>query len=86
MKSHSFNGRRYRIYTGAKDGFCDPPKNKELELHIFANLRTRNGLITAIHESLHAENENWSEDCVDRMSKEIGKFLWRLGYRLKRSK
>ena len=81
MKSHKFNGRKYKIYVGAKDGFCDSPKNKELELHLFANLRTKTGLITAVHEALHAENENWSEEYVDRVSKEIGSFLWRLGYR-----
>ena len=86
MRCHTFNGRKYKICTEALDGFCDTPKSKDLELHIFADLKTKEGLVTAIHESLHAENENWTEEYVDRVSKEIGGFLWRLGYRIKRSK
>lgn len=83
MNSHSFNGRKYRICTEKLDGFCDVPKSKDLELHIFADLKTKDGLITAIHEALHAENENWTEEYVGRVSKEIGGFLWRLGFRMK---
>jgi hypothetical protein len=47
------------------------------------SLKTKNGLVTAIHEALHAENWSKDEDTVDRVSKEIGTFLWRLGYRWK---
>lgn len=81
IRSHIFNGRRYQIHTEAIDGICDDPKTKKLELHVFANLGTKKGLRVAIHEALHAENGNLTEDTVDRISNEIGSFLWRLGYR-----
>jgi hypothetical protein len=81
MRTHSFNGQRFEIFTAPLDGLCDIPKDRNLELHIFADLKTRNGLITVIHEALHAENENWTEAYVDRVSKDIGRFLWRLGFR-----
>jgi hypothetical protein len=81
MKTHSFNGRRFEIMVGPKDGICDKPGSNDLTLAIFADLKTKNGLETAVHEALHAENPNWTEDFVSRLGKEIGGFLWRLGYR-----
>ena len=81
VKTHTFNGRRYLITVKSlADGYCDT-YNKERELIICAKLKTKNGLITAIHEALHAECWTASEDTVDRVSKEIGTFLWRLGFR-----
>lgn len=82
MKTHVFNGRRFRIILGPHDGLCDASKDKELELYIFAGLNTKRGLITAIHEALHAEDNNLPEKSVEKVSKEIGGFLWRLGYRV----
>lgn len=84
MKTHVFNGRRFRIILGPHDGLCDTSKDKELELYIFADLDTKRGLITAIHEALHAEDNNLSEKPVEKVSREIGSFLWRLGYRIKK--
>jgi hypothetical protein len=86
MKTQTFNGRSYSICTEPLDGLCDVPTGGGLELHVFADLKKKDGLITAVHEALHAENPNWPEDYVDRMGREIGTFLWRLGYRMKRSK
>lgn len=83
VRTHSFNGRRYKIYVReAPDGMCDR-KPKEMGLYIFTNLRTCNGLITALHEALHAENHAATEESIDRISTEVGTFLWRLGYRWK---
>jgi hypothetical protein len=52
---------------------------------IFLNsaLSPQKFLIIAIHEALHAENPHWSEETVDIASKNVGRFLWRLGYRRK---
>lgn len=38
-------------------------------------------LITLLHECLHASNWDKSEKVVDRTAVDIGKLLWRLGYR-----
>ena len=83
VRTHKFNGRRYKIYVHPPvDGQCTTYK-VERELWIMAHPRTKNGLVTALHESLHAENWAASEEVVDRVSREIGDFLWRLGYRWK---
>ena len=81
VKTHTFNGRKYKIIVSPPlDGQCTTYKS-ERELWIMESLKTRNGLITAIHESLHAENWAAKEETVVRVSSEIGDFLWRLGYR-----
>ena len=81
VKTHTFNGRNYKIIVSPPlDGQCTIYK-PERELWIMESLKTRNGLITAIHESLHAERWSEKEETIERVSKEIGNFLWRLGYR-----
>jgi len=87
VKTHTFNGRKYKIHVDpGLDGWCDQFKCNVHELHLLRDMSTRAGLITAIHEALHAENWSETEDTIDRVSKEIGTFLWRLGYRLNPSK
>lgn len=81
VKTHTFNDRKYKIKIDQIDGDCDTYKLNERYLCVFADMDTRNGLISTIHESLHAENWAATENIVDRVSKEIGNFLWRLGYR-----
>jgi hypothetical protein len=82
VRTHTFNGVRYRIIVKSLDGMCVNSSKGEddHELYIF-DIRDKDGLITAIHEAMHASDFNMSEKKVDRMSKEIGRFLWRLGFR-----
>lgn len=81
VKTHIFNGRKYKIKIRQLDGECDTYSLNERYLCVYADMNTRNGLISTIHESLHAENWAETEGVVDRVSREIGSFLWRLGYR-----
>jgi hypothetical protein len=83
IRTHTFNGRKYKIDidTGV-DGWCDQYACNELMIHILADLGTQKGLITVIHEALHAEDWKAGEGTVERVSSEIGRFLWRLGYRI----
>ena len=83
IRTHSFNGKRYRIFAGPVDGLCfrSDKKEKDYELYLLYPLREKNGFITALHEAIHAFDFNMPEEKVDRMSKEIGTFLWRIGYR-----
>jgi len=83
VKTHTFNGRKYKIDIDSIDGNCDQYACNERYLSIYADLKTQTGLITAVHESLHACNWAKTEDIVDNVSKDIGRFLWRLGYRIK---
>ena len=80
MNTHTFNGRTYKITIGDLDGLCDT-YNKERELIIMADLSTRNGLETAIHESLHALKWSASEGTVEVSAHDLARFLWRLNYR-----
>ena len=82
VRTHQFNGRKYKIYVHEPlDGWCDQYKCNERAIHLMTPLNTRNGLITVIHESLHASDWRQSEKAVDRVSKEVGRLLWRMGYR-----
>ena len=84
LKTHTFNGRRYNIViTDPLDGSCATYK-PERELCIMAPLETKNGLITAVHEALHALNWRSKEGEVEQAGKELGTFLWRLGFRLQK--
>jgi len=85
IKTHIFNRKKYKIFICPFDGLCDtaPQKDGSLSLYILVDLSTKDGLITAVHEALHAEDGGMSESKVDKMANEIGGFLWRLGFRLK---
>lgn len=82
VRTHTFNGRKYKIEIGEErlDGFCDQYKDEKI-LSIWVDLDTKNGLITAIHEAMHAVNWAKNEKTVDSCSVDIGNFLWRLGFR-----
>ena len=82
VKTATINGRQYKIFLREPvDGACATYK-MERAIEIFTPLDTQNGLITLIHESLHASNWAKSEAIVDRTSKDIGRLLWRLNYRI----
>ena len=82
VKTHMFNGVRYLIDLDSHvDGLCGAPNSKTGDIHVFAKEGTQNQLITIIHESLHASKWMASEKDVDRTSKDIGRLLWRLGFR-----
>ena len=87
VRTHTFNGKRFKMDFEAIDGRCDQPKK---EKRLFPRIVLPNGLddkraktvlITLIHEALHAEDWQMTEPKVERISSEIGSFLWRLGYR-----
>jgi len=82
VKTHTFNGIKYDIDVSKPiDGYCDSPRGGKPSIRIVSNLNTKKGLITILHEALHAEGWAVSESVVDRVSTEIGNLLWRFGYR-----
>ena len=81
VRTHTFNGRKYKITIGQRDGLCDT-YNKERELIVLTDPKTRAGLETAIHEALHASRWPASEGTVEITAHDIARFLWRLGYRI----
>lgn len=80
VKTHTFNGRKYHVRIGETDGMCNTFK-PERELHVLCDPSTHKGLITTIHESLHACNWAKKEAVVDQVSADVGRLLWRLGWR-----
>ena len=84
VKTATFNGRKYKVYLASnEDGWCDQYSMTERDrcLVVLAKPKTMNEIVTIVHEALHASNWCKSEEAVDRTSTEIGRLLWRLGYR-----
>jgi len=77
IRTHTFNGLKYKITFGEFDGLCDTCK-KEREIIISADLSKFTGLETVIHESLHACNWRASEKSVERTARDIARFLRRI--------
>ena len=82
VKTHTFNGIKYEIVIEKVDGMAD--KYDGYSLAVNGDLSTQKDLITLIHEAMHAGNWDKHEETIDRSSKEIGRLLWRLGYRIKK--
>jgi len=95
VHTHKFNGVRYYIDVDEPYvGWCDRPRRPDP--HEYPGIRlpnglpyendkgARDGLSILLHECAHAENWELSEARVDRIAREIGSLLWRLGYRRRR--
>ena len=94
VRTHKFNGVKYEIDV---EGFKGQTIPKRIEMPCITIARpevtmteslpygedkhARLMLITLLHECLHASNWEKSEKKVDRTAVDIGKLLWRLGYR-----
>ena len=92
VKTHKFNGVKFNINLDEIYGLCDEPiTQKTLKetpvIRItrglpYSNKRgAKTGLITLIHECLHAERWLTTENKIEQISNDIGSLLWRLGYR-----
>jgi hypothetical protein len=88
IRTHTFSGKKYKINTEPIGAYCEnpqrPPRHNP-EIHFVDGLK--NDLTTleyAIEEGTHALRFLKREDTVRPFSKELGTFLWRLGYRLKK--
>ena len=80
VKTHFFNGIRYNIIFGEIYGSTDTDRCPK-DILITTQPNTRNELITIIHEGMHAGNWDKHEETIERSAKDIGRLLWRLGYR-----
>lgn len=81
IKTHTFNHHRYVVAMWPVKGLTDVCRSSPLTLALNTKEPEKRLLATTIHEALHACDWNMSEKKVDRISKDIGSFLWRLGYR-----
>lgn len=73
-----FSSGKFLIIRDANRGFVSTMPTMRLE----PTHGHREDLGTAIHEALHAEFPELTEDRVAKAEITISKFLWRLGYRV----
>jgi hypothetical protein len=86
VKSAFFSGKRWRVVTDEEiDGYADAPEFEDgrRELWIHPALEGQRRLETCVHEALHACLPGVCEQAVDGTARDVARFLWRLGYRLK---
>ncbi len=83
VKTHTFAGVLYDVDVEQPfSGICDFPRSgKQPALRVSADINTRKGLESLLHECLHAECWAKTEEVVDRASYDIARLLWRLGFR-----
>lgn len=84
ITSATFNHKKYHLFFEEDfDGLCDLGRSLDREMVILQpRSNTQSYLNTLIHESLHAGGIE-SETQVTQMAKDISRFLWRLGYKIK---
>ena len=83
VRTHKFAGVTYDIDLDTNcAGYCESPKPKGNPcLYVGVPIDTKEGFIKLIHEAMHAVSFHSHEDKVDQSSRDIGRFLWRLGFR-----
>lgn len=82
MKSATFRGKRYKVYNQRIAGYVlDESCPDEREIYLDPGIRGHEALDRDVHEALHAEFHAMSETEVGTAASDIGRFLWRLGYR-----
>lgn len=84
MKTATLGGKRHDLTLDARlDGFR-VGGNTRPEIAVNADLPPKAFLETLIHECLHACLPDLHEDRVHGTARDIGRVLWRAGYRRKR--
>lgn len=64
------------------EGHCDHPDTPNRTIKIPNNVCGKNRLIVTLHELRHSEMfELASEEYVDKVTKDLGEALWKLGLR-----
>jgi len=84
IKTHTFKGVCFDIDLEPHDGSCDDPKKRTPRMAFPSGVQnTPQSLELVCHECLHALWFNLSEADVELAARDMSRFLWRLGYRLK---
>lgn len=93
VKTHRFNGKLWDVDVEGCKGVCQtgldrpvlsiarPVATMKESLPYGNDKYARLMLITLLHECLHASDWDKSEKVVDRTAVDVGRLLWRLGYR-----
>lgn len=87
VRTHTFSTGKFRLLFDRLHGICvypdadAPNQPDERTIIIDPDLKGQARLETLIHESLHAENHDLTEEQVTAAGRNIARLLWRLGYR-----
>ena len=86
VKSATFAGKKFKVSLEDRlDGYADAPENADVsrELWINPDLVGERRLDVCIHEALHACHPYMGEEDVAETARDIARFLYRMGYRVK---
>ncbi len=83
MRHRLSNGQRITIVCEELDGIWLPDRN---QISVRASLKGRAMLETLVHELLHAELRDVSEERVNRTAKSIARLIWTVRGRMEREK
>ena len=85
MKTATFNGRRFRVWSDQQViGFADIPGD-DPAIYVDPTLKAKPHLETAVHEALHACFPSATEDDIEQKGRDVARWLWRLGYRRRKN-
>ena len=84
MKTATLGGKRHILTLDARLDGVAVGGNTRPEIMVNADLTGKAYLETLIHECLHACLPDLNEDRVHGTARDIGRVLWRAGYRRKR--
>lgn len=79
--NHIFNGVPYKVVAD-RDMLGLTLTGLRNSVILWTDLRKKLGLQIALHEGLHAEFPALPEHVVEIAGREIGEYLWKLGYRI----
>ena len=85
IKTATFNKTKFGIDFDHLNGLC-VPDNCQPSIHLPCGLKnTKLCLETMLHEGIHAcdKNDKLTETEVEKMARDLARFLWRAGWRLK---
>ena len=82
---HIFNGVPHKVVAD-KDMLGLTLTDVRNSVILWTDLNKKLGLQIAVHEAIHAEFPKLPENVVEVVGRDIGGYLWRLGYRIRQPK
>ena len=82
---HVFNGHPHKVVCD-KDMLGLTLTDVRNSIVLWTDLSKKLGLQIAVHEGMHAEFPKLPENVVEIVGREIGDYLWKLGYRIPKGK
>jgi hypothetical protein len=82
---HIFNGVAYKVVADDRM-LALTLTDVRNSIVLWNKLNTKLGITLAVHEAMHAEFPALPEHVVEIAGRDIGEYLWKLGYRIPKGK